>query len=295
MKIIVTGANGQLAHAINDFTTKSADEYLFMDRDSLDITNESAVRCVIDSIRPNIVVNCAAYTKVDMAEDEPELAFAVNCKGAGNIANACAGIGALLIHISTDYVFGGTGNTPYIESSAVDPLGVYGESKYEGELAVEASGCDYIIIRTSWLYSVYGNNFLKTMLNLMCTRDEVKVVFDQVGTPTNAHDLAGMIVTMISTEKYRELSYRNGRIGEIFHYSNEGVCSWFDFATEIRSSAGLECAVKPCHSSEFPSKVTRPAYSVLDKSKYYTTFNVEIPYWRDSVCKTVLKLIGNKQ
>lgn len=295
MKVIVTGANGQLAHSIMDITGKYPNEYLFMDRDSLDITKEKMVMEVLEAAMPDVVINCAAYTKVDMAEDEPELAFAVNCKGTDNLAKACASIGALLVHISTDYVFGGTGNTPYIESSAVDPLGVYGESKYEGELAVEASGCNYIIIRTSWLYSVYGNNFLKTMLNLMSTRNEVKVVFDQVGTPTNAHDLANMIVTIISNGKYRELARGNGRIGEIFHYSNEGICSWFDFATEIRNAAGLECAVRPCHSSEFPSKVTRPAYSVLDKSKYYTTFGDEIPYWRDSVCKTVLQLMGNKQ
>lgn len=295
MNIIVTGANGQLAHSIMDITGKYPNEYFFMDRDSLDITNESAVKSVIDSVMPHIVINCAAYTKVDMAEDEPELAFAVNCKGAGNLAKACAGIGALLVHISTDYVFGGAGNTPYNESSAVDPLGVYGESKYEGELAIEASGCNYIIIRTSWLYSIYGSNFLKTMLNLMSTRSEVKVVFDQVGTPTDAHDLADAIVRMVSNGKYRELSRKDGRIEEIFHFSNEGVCSWFDFAMEVRNDAGLKCSVKPCHSFEFPSKVTRPAYSVLDKTKYYTIFGYEIPYWRDSVCKTVLQLMGKKQ
>lgn len=295
MKVIVTGANGQLANAIDGFTAKSADEYLFVDRASLDIAKESDVHNLIASVSPDIVINCAAYTKVDMAEDEPDIAFAVNRNGAGNIAKACAKAGALLVHISTDYIFGGEGNTPYNEKSAVNPLGVYGESKYQGELAVAASGCNYIIIRTSWLYSVYGNNFLKTMLKLMSTRNEVKVVFDQVGTPTNADDLAEAIVAMVTDKLYLKLADTTGRIGEIFHYSNEGVCTWFDFATEIKNAAGLKCDVIPCRSSEFPSKVTRPAYSVLDKNKYYSLLGGRIPYWRDSVYKTVALLMGNKQ
>lgn len=295
MKILVAGADSQLAHCIKDITAKYPNEYIFMGRDSLDITDRSAVRDTLAAVRPDAVINCAAYTKVDKAEDEPDSAFAVNCNGVRNLSEACAATGALLVHISTDYLFGGLGNIPYSENSAVDPLGIYGESKYQGELAVAGSGCDYVIIRTSWLYSVYGSNFLKTMLNLMKTKETVKVVFDQVGTPTYAGDLAEMVLSVLSGGKLEKLKDHNGRIRELFHFSNEGVCSWFDFATEIKKASGLDCSVVPCHSFEFPSKVTRPAYSVLDKSKYCSTFGVSVPYWRDSLCKAVSQLMGNKQ
>ena len=295
MKILVTGANSQLAQSIKDIVAKYPNDYLFMDRDSLDITDREAVASVLEAVKPDAVINCAAYTKVDMAEDEPDLAFAVNCKGVYNLSAGCAATGALLVHLSTDYVFGGLANTPYSEDSNVDPLGIYGESKYQGELAVAKSGCDYLIIRTSWLYSAYGNNFLKTMLNLMKTRETVKVVFDQVGTPTYAGDLAEMILSVLSGGKLEKLKDHKGRIRELFHFSNEGVCSWFDFATEIKKAADLNCCVAPCHSSEFPSKVVRPAYSVLDKSKYCSTFGVGVPYWRDSLCKVFSQLRGNNR
>ena len=224
-------------------------------------------------------MNCAAYTNVDKAEDDCATAQVINHTAVAHLASVCKEFQLPLIHISTDYVFGGTKNTPYRETDATQPLGVYGRTKLAAEQAVQNSGIEYLIIRTSWLYSLhFGNNFVKTIQRLSNERDQLKVVIDQVGTPTNAADLADFIVQAIENAWYRGKR-------EVYHFSNEGVCSWYDFAVAIVTKAGNACEVLPCTSAEFPSKVTRPAYSVLDKTKLKTDFGYRIPYWRDSFLK----------
>ena len=276
MNILVTGANGQLGSEIRILSEGASGSFVFTDIDELDITDRAAVDAYVDSGNIDVIVNCAAYTNVDAAEDKPELAALLNATAVGYLAGAMARRGGLLVHISTDYVFGGeTYNTPCTESMAGSPTGVYGLTKLHGEQAVLGSGCRSIIIRTSWLYSEFGRNFLKTMLNLTATRPAVSVVFDQVGTPTYARDLAGAIL--------RILEVPDPACG-IYHYSNEGVCSWYDFAREIAILSGhTACEVLPCHSSEFPSRVHRPPYSVLDKTKIKQTFGLSIPHWTQSL------------
>ena len=225
-------------------------------------------------------MNCAAYTNVDKAEDESEIADLINHIGVKNLAESCKERDGFLIHISTDYVFDGTKNTPYTETDETSPLGVYGETKLRGENAIINSGCEFVIIRTSWLYSSFGNNFLKTMQRLTAEKESLKVVFDQVGTPTYAGDLANVIYTIIQKE---EPSINN----QIYHYSNEGVCSWYDFAVAINEAFGHNCNIKPCHSNEFPSKVTRPSFSVLDKTKLKNALGIEIQYWHDSLYRCI--------
>lgn len=279
MKILVTGGNGQLGRSIAAAAAGSPDEYIYTDVTELDITDREQVEKYVASAAPDVIVNCAAYTNVDAAEDDRDLAGRLNGDAAGYLAQAAVKSGAYLIHISTDYVFGGDLlNTPIAEDAAEAPLGVYGVTKLDGERAVAASGVKAIVIRTAWLYSEYGKNFLKTMRRLTSERPEVRVVVDQVGSPTYAGDLAQAIVGIISR---RQLEGHEGT----YHYSNEGVCSWYDFATCIARVNGSPAKVLPCRSSEYPSKVTRPAYSVLDKSKFKTTFDVEIPYWMDSLAK----------
>ena len=220
-------------------------------------------------------MNCAAYTDVERAEDDEPTAELLNHKAAGNLAAAAKATGATLFHVSTDYVFDGTAHTPYTEDGTPSPLGAYGRTKLAGERAVMASGCRYLIFRTAWLYSEYGNNFLKTMLRLTSERDTLQVVFDQIGTPTYAGDLALAIFSIIESERYA------GNEG-VYHFTDEGVCSWYDFATEIAAAAGHDsCRIIPCHTSEFPTKAARPAYSVLDKTKIKTTFQMDIPHWRE--------------
>ncbi|MDD2494354.1 MAG: dTDP-4-dehydrorhamnose reductase [Tissierellia bacterium] len=286
--ILVTGSNGQLGSELRLVVEEKdqVNNYFFTDVADLDITNKNDVTNFFVLNNINIVVNCAAYTNVDGAEDDKENADLINHIGPKNIAEVCRDRNGLLIHISTDYVFDGTKNTPYTETDKTKPLGVYGKTKLKGENAILNSGCEYVIIRTSWLYSSFGNNFLKTMQKLTAVKHSIKVVFDQVGTPTYAGDLANVIYTIIQKKD-------NTRIGnQIYHYSNEGVCSWYDFAVAINEAFGHNCKVEPCHSDEFPSKVKRPSYSVLDKTKIKDVLEAEIPYWKDSVlvCATHLFL-----
>lgn len=278
MNILVTGANGQLGNEMRIVSQQSAHHYIFTDVAELDITDAAAVEKMVADNDVKVIVNCAAYTNVDKAEDDRELAELLNAKAVENLAVAIRRNDGLLVHVSTDYVFGGTrNNTPCREEEAANPTGVYGVTKLQGEEAVIRSGCHYLIIRTAWLYSEYGKNFLKTMLDLTATKPSLKVVFDQTGTPTYAYDLAAAICDIIEQRKYE------GRDG-IYHYSNEGVCSWYDFTKAIAEYAGhTACDIQPCHSDEFPSKVVRPSYSVLDKTKIKTTFGLKVPYWTDSL------------
>ena len=286
MNILVTGANGQLGNEMRIVAKNSTDNYIFTDVAELDITNAEAVEKMVMDNDVKVIVNCAAYTNVDKAEDDSEFAEILNAKAAENLAVAMKKNDGLLVHVSTDYVFGGTkNNTPCKEDEPANPTGVYGVTKLHGEQAIMATGCHYIIIRTAWLYSEFGKNFLKTMLNLTATKPQLKVVFDQVGTPTYAYDLALAIFDIIENRKYE------GNDG-VYHYSNEGVCSWFDFTKMIAEYAGnTQCDIQPCHSDEFPSKVVRPSYSVLDKTKIKATFGTVVPYWTDSlkVCMNNLK------
>ena len=302
MNILVTGANGQLGSSIRKVVAEAAgkgvllpDSYFFTDVEELDITNLEAVRKIVAHHNIDVIVNCAAYTNVDGAEDAQELAELLNAKAPENLAVAMTEVGGLLVHISTDYVFGDEPyNTPCREDQQGTPTGVYGLTKLHGEQAIEAVGGNYVIIRTAWLYSEYGKNFCKTMMNLTATKPEIKVVFDQVGTPTYALDLAKAIDVVL--EDYRE-NLSGGKYSKtgIYHFSNEGVCSWYDFSKMIASFAGQTgCKIEPCYSCDFPSPVKRPAYSVLDKSKIKATFGVEVPYWTDSLKKCISNLKADK-
>ena len=278
MNILVTGANGQLGNCMRNAAKDSQDNYIFTDVAELDITDAKAVADMVKDNDIKVIVNCAAYTNVDKAETDIVLAEKLNAVAVDNLAQAIKANDGTLIHISTDYVFGGEPyNTPCREDQKGTPTGVYGLTKLHGEQAIHASGCKALIFRTAWLYSEYGKNFVKTMLNLTATKPELKVVFDQTGTPTYAQNLADAIHYIIENRKME------GNEG-IYHYSNEGVCSWFDFAKAIAEMAGnTGCNIQPCHSDEFPSPVKRPAYSVLDKTKFKTTFGLRVPYWTDSL------------
>ena len=291
-KILVTGANGQLGNEMRIIAKNSGDSYIFTDVNQvegvetiyLDITDLDAVRkCVVDN-KVDVIVNCAAYTNVDAAETNEELAEKLNAEAPENLAKAIKEVGGSLIQISTDYVFGKEPyNIPCKENQQGTPTGVYGMSKLHGEQKIMAVGCDYVIIRTAWLYSEFGKNFCKTMMTLTATKPKLNVVFDQVGTPTYAYDLAKAIEVVI--EKF------DGTQVGIYHYSNEGVCSWFDFAKMIAEYNGTtECDIQPCHSDEFPSPVKRPSYSVLDKTKIKKIFGVEVPYWTDSLRRCINNL-----
>lgn len=283
---MVTGANGQLGTHLRMLAEGgSENRWMFCDIDTLDITDEASVARYVEEKEVECVVNCAAYTNVDAAEEAEADADRVNDVAVGILGRTMARRRGLMVHISTDYVFGGNSvNTPCDETSEVNPLGVYGRTKLAGEQALQASGCRYILIRTSWLYSEYGRNFVKTMLRLFETRPEVSVVCDQVGTPTYAGDLALGIYTIIEKGQYE------GNEG-LYHYSNEGVCSWYDFAQAIARMTGSGCRVRPCRSSEFPSKVERPSYSVLDKSKFKRCFMIDIPYWETSLQRCLENLL----
>ena len=283
MRVLITGANGQLGNEMRRLGAVSPNEYLFTDVAELDITDKAAVAEFVKSNNIEIIVNCAAYTNVDKAEDDEATAELINATAVRNLAEAVKAVDGTLFHVSTDYVFGSEGNTPRTEDMPTNPLGVYGKTKLHGEQAIAEVGAKAIIIRTAWLYSEFGNNFLKTMLRLTAEKESLNVVFDQVGSPTYAGDLALAIFSIIEGGVYA------GNEG-VYHFSNEGVCSWYDFATEIAAAAGHECVVLPCHSNEFPSKVTRPPFSVLDKTKIKTTFGIEIPHWRDSMLYCLQRL-----
>lgn len=294
MNILVTGANGQLGNEIRIVAKNSCDRYIYTDvievegveTTLLDITSINAVRNIVNEYEVNCIINCAAYTNVDKAETDEVLCELLNAKAVENLALAMKEVDGLLVHVSTDYVFGGEPyNTPCKEEQKGTPTGVYGRTKLQGEENILATGCKHVIIRTAWLYSEFGKNFVKTMLHLTSTKPQLRVVFDQAGTPTYAYDLARAIHEIVSQRKYE------GNDG-IYHYSNEGVCSWYDFTKVIAEYAGhTNCDIQPCHSEEFPSPVKRPAYSVLDKTKIKQTFGVNVPYWIDSlkVCLDHLK------
>ena len=289
MNILVTGANGQLGNCMRNVAAESKDHYIFTDVAELDITDADAVARAVRDNDVNVIVNCAAYTNVDKAESDAAVAETLNAVAVDNLAQAVKANNGTLIHVSTDYVFGGSqGNTPRTETEPANPTGVYGLTKHHGEQAIESSGCKALVFRTAWLYSEYGKNFVKTMLNLTSTKNDLKVVFDQVGTPTYAQDLADAIFDIIENRRFE------GNEG-IYHYSNEGVCSWFDFTKVIAETAGnTGCDIQPCHSDEFPSPVVRPSYSVLDKTKFKNTFGLRVPYWTDSLKACIKNLKDNE-
>lgn len=314
MNILVTGANGQLGNEMRILAKGSQDKYIFTDVNQvegvettfLDITDLEAIRAIVKEYHVNVIVNCAAWTNVDGAEDSEkyELVEKLNATSPENLAKAIKEVDGLLVHISTDYVFGGEPyNTPCKEDLQGTPTGVYGKTKLLGEQAIQAVGCNHVIIRTAWLYSEFGKNFCKTMMHLTATKHELKVVFDQVGTPTYALDLARAIAIVIEDYEscHSELSEesRYTKSG-IYHYSNEGVCSWYDFTKMIQQTAVelrthnseliAQCDIQPCHSDEFPSPVKRPAYSVLDKTKIKEEFGVAVPYWTDSLKQCIKNL-----
>ena len=289
INILITGANGQLGHEMRNvltgderyspvFTDVAGDDVIL-----LDITDETAVERMMAENAINIIVNCAAYTAVDAAEDNEPLAMRLNADAVGILARMAKRHGARMVHISTDYVFDGRGCVPYTEDMPTNPQSAYGRTKLMGERQLlDALGDDAVILRTAWLYSPYGKNFVKTMLTLGKDKPALKVVFDQVGSPTCARDLARAIVTVMSADEWHS---------GIYHFSNEGVISWYDFTLAIHRLAGITtCAVQPCHSDEFPAKAQRPAYSVLDKTRFKATFGVTVPYWLDSLEQTVKEL-----
>lgn len=311
MNILVTGANGQLGNEMRIVSKNSSDKYIFTDvcdehpesiemlhrlagedvnttTTKLDITNLDAIRKIVKENDVKVIVNCAAYTNVDAAESNEPLAEKINAAAPKNLAIAIKEVNGLLVHISTDYVFGGAPyNTPCKEDQKGTPTGVYGKTKLHGEQGIVATNCNYVILRTAWLYSEFGKNFVKTMLNLTATKPQLKVVFDQTGTPTYALDLAKAIAEIIEDYKNVSQSYNErakyAKTG-IYHYSNEGVCSWYDFAKMIAEYGGNDgCDIQPCYSEEYPSPVKRPSYSVLDKIKAKKVFEVKIPYWIDSL------------
>lgn len=293
MNILVTGANGMLGNAIQNVAKNSKDNYIFTDicdgYQKLDITNIEDVREAVRVNNIQCIINCAAWTNVDKAESAGEIVEILNAIAPENLAIAMKEVDGLLVHVSTDYVFGGDAyNTPCKEEQKGTPTGVYGLTKLHGEQKIQASGAKYIIVRTAWLYGEYGHNFVKTMINLTGTKPELKVVFDQCGTPTYAVDLANAIFDIVENRKYE------GNTG-IYHFSNEGVCSWYDFAIKIAELANNKnCNIQPCHSEEFPSPVKRPAYSVFDKTKIKETFGVKVPYWVDSLKVCMANLLNNK-
>lgn len=280
--ILVTGGDGQLGSALRLASAESHHRYIFTDIGELDITSAEAVEELFSREKIDIVVNCAAYTAVDLAEEQEDTADKINHKAAALLAEVCAQRNATLIHISTDYIFSGDGQRAYTEDDTPAPLNAYGRTKLSGERAVTKSGCKSIILRTSWLYSEFGKNFVKTMRNLTATHKEIKVVADQFGTPTYAGDLAEAIVQIIEDGKYDKCG--------VYNYSNLGECSWYDFAVEIAHESGNDnCKITPCTTADYPTKAMRPRYSVLDKSKFVATFGIKIPAWQESLAECIKK------
>lgn len=286
LKILVTGANGQLGHCIQDLSQTEAyrqHEYVFTDIEELDICDLSAIEDFVTKVQPDVIINAAAYTAVDKAEDDIEKAYLLNRDAVANLAKVAQTKKIYLAHISTDYVFSGEDCHPYPTDAPANPKSIYGKSKAEGEKAILVSGCNATIIRTSWLYSEYGHNFVKTMLKLGKEREVLNVVFDQIGGPTYAGDLANAV--------FKSITYNINRPGvEIYHYANEGTISWFDFTKAIMEIAGIECKINAIFTSEYPAKAPRPAYSVFDLSKIKKEIGLEIPYWRESLQLIISKL-----
>jgi len=287
MNILVTGANGQLGSSLRRLSSSFEHRFVFTDVNDipgvetvkLDITDKNAIQEIVCREKIDTIINCAAYTNVDKAEDDEATAALLNCRAPQHLAEAAASAGAVLIHVSTDYVFSGEGFIPLKASDKPAPCSVYGSTKLQGEEAIAQTGCKYIIVRTAWLYSEFGKNFCKTMLSLTADKEQLKVVYDQLGSPTYAADLAAALLTVAC--KWDRKS------NHIFHYSNQGAISWFDFANAINEIAGHKCRIEPCLSGEFPSKVRRPHYSVMDKSEIIAAFGVEVPYWRESLVKCI--------
>ncbi len=282
-RILITGANGQLGNEMRALSTQYPQyEYIFTDVAELDICNKMAVFNFISAQKPDFIVNCAAYTAVTKAEEETELSYAINRDAVQNLGEAVAKIGAKMIHVSTDYVFNGKGYLPYTEDMPINPESVYGKSKAEGEKALKSVCKESIILRTSWLYSSFGNNFVKTMIKLGREKEELTVIFDQIGTPTYAADLASTIMQIISSGKFE--------VG-IYHYSNEGVCSWYDFAKSIHKLSGIvSCKVLPLETKDYSDRTPRPFYSILNKAKIKAVYGIEIPHWEESLIKCLEKL-----
>ena len=289
MNILVTGCKGQLGTELQKIAANDAEhQWLFTDVDTLDICDKEAVERCFSANNIDVCINCAAYTAVDMAEDEPELAEKINAYAPQVLAETCLKHNALLIHVSTDYVFDGNGQVPYLESDAVNPQSAYGRTKADGETRIRLSGCKHFIVRTAWLYSAVGKNFVKTMLMLGDTKDEINVVADQKGCPTWAHDLAQALVALLN---------KNGKepVHETFHFTNEGQITWHDFATAIMEIGGKTCKVNPITTDQYPTKAKRPAYSVLDLSKIKEYVGIEIPFWRESLAKCIEELQTNNR
>lgn len=282
MTILVTGGNGQLGSALRLASAESNRRYIFTDIEELDITSKGAIKAFVTENDIEAIINCAAYTTVDAAEENEALADRINHKAVAALAEVCAEKKMTLIHISTDYIFDGNATTPYKEEDKPAPQSVYGRTKLLGEQAIAKSGCCSIILRTAWLYSEFGRNFVKTMRQLLSTRPEIKVVADQVGTPTYAGDLAEAIVEIIESGQLSKYG--------TYHYSNEGECSWYDFAAEIAKLSNLcDCKISPCTTTEYPTKAVRPRYSVLDKGKFVETFGIAIPEWHESLAECIKK------
>ena len=289
MNILVTGSNGQLGNEMRIVSEQLKQHtFFFTDVAELDITDKVAVNEFFKQNAPDIVVNCAAYTDVNRAESDLEKAELINATAPKILAECCKANGAKFIHVSTDYVFDGSAHLPYKETDKEHPVSAYGTTKYHGEQNIVASGCEYVIIRTCWLYSSFGKNFVKTMATLGATKEELGVVFDQVGTPTYAADLANAIATIIAKTAQDTAAFVKG----IYHFSNEGVCSWYDFTVAIMGLYNLNCRIKPLHTDEYPTPANRPAYSVLDKTKIKNTFGITIPHWYESLKVCVKKLQG---
>jgi dTDP-4-dehydrorhamnose reductase len=282
MVVVVTGANGQLGQSLQ-FIAENYPEihFVFCSSSDLDITNKENCQAVFSKHKPNYCINAAAYTAVDKAESEPEKAYLINVIGAQNLAEVCKENYTILLHVSTDFVFDGSKNTPYTEEDAPNPTGIYGQTKLDGEKAIQETFENYFIIRTSWVYSQFANNFMKTMLRLATERATLSVVNDQIGTPTNAVDLAEALLTIIKTHNQQPTTHNFG----IYNFSNEGQCSWYDFAKKIFEINTIKIALHPIPTTSYPTPAQRPAYSVLDKSKIKSEFGIEVVFWDDSLKK----------
>ena len=290
MKVLITGSNGQLGSEIKELASNYENlECVFKDLPEMDICDTEVLNTFIIDQHINAVINCAAYTAVDKAEEDLETASKVNVKGVLNLVNALKKVDGKLIHISTDYVFDGNHSQPYKETDPVSPIGVYGHNKRAGELAVLNGSIDAIVIRTSWLYSAYGNNFVKTMLRLGNEKKSIQVVSDQKGTPTYAKDFAKTCLDILSDAGSTNISKK----GSLYHYSNEGVTSWYDFATAIMEISNIDCKVIPIETKDYPTEARRPMYSVLDKSKIKSDFKVTILHWRDSLANCIKNINHN--